>query len=253
MAPSRRGGPAAERCLSHRQRAVSRAGRESSRESLSRGHGGRTGEPHHSHLARDGRETPIDDSAAPIRVAGESPEGVVLVFRDITTRRLAEQIVQEGNRRKDEFLAILSHELRNPLAPISMAVSMLGRVGPPTPELQQLRDIIERQMRQLTRLLDDLMDVSRIALGKISLQKVRVSIAAAVMAAIEAVRPFIDAQNHELLVEGPDEALEVSGDLGRLSQIFANLLGNAAKYTRKGGRISVRIERDGAEAVVRIR
>jgi PAS domain S-box-containing protein len=204
-------------------------------------------------IAKDGTETPIDDSAAPIRNVGGTLFGVVLVFRDFSARRLAEEQLRQADRRKDEFLAILSHELRNPLAPIRMAVAMLRKIGPPVPELQELRDIIDRQTAQLTRLLDDLLDVSRIASGKIVLRKDRASLGLAVSGAVESVRPQIDSQGHELVVSTPPEPIYIEGDTARLSQVIANLLNNAAKYTERGGRIALTVVREGSNAVVRVR
>jgi CheY-like chemotaxis protein len=134
-----------------------------------------------------------------------------------------------------------------------MAVTMLRQIGPTDPELQQLRDIIDRQTRQLMRLLDDLLDVSRIGSGKIRLRKDVISLAAAVAGAVETVRPLVDAQGHQLVVTVPDEPIELEGDLGRLAQVFANLLNNASKFTDRGGRIEVIVERRGGEAIVTIR
>lgn len=216
--------------------------------------GGVVGLANHTVLvARDGKEWPIDDSAAPIRDEKGRIVGVVLVFRDVTERRCAELALQEANRRKDEFLAILSHELRNPLAPIRLAVGLLGKISPAVSELQELRDIIERQTSQLTRLLDDLLDISRIASGKINLRKDQVNLGLAVSSAVESIRPLVDAQGHELTVNVPADPIYVEGDLARLAQIFANLLNNAAKYTDKGGRISLTLDRQDGEAVVRVR
>ena len=204
-------------------------------------------------IRKDGEERPIDDSAAPIRRGDGSLAGVVLVFRDVTARREAENAIRTADRRKDEFLAILSHELRNPLAPIRMAISMLQQLGPPDPRLRELRDVIDRQTQQLTRLLDDLLDISRIASGKITLRKERVSVSMAVSYAVEAVRPYTDAMGHSLTVNFLHGPIEVEGDLGRLAQVFTNLLNNAAKYTEKRGDISITVARDGPEAVIRIR
>src|SRR6185295_17860996 len=126
---------------------------------------------------------------------------------DFTSRRQAErelrdsrQRLHEEIQRKDEFLAILSHELRNPLAPIRMAVSVLSNIGPREPQLQQIRDIVDRQTRQLTRLLDDLMDIARISSGKITLRKERFDIADAVSNAVESIRPQVNARQHELAI-----------------------------------------------------
>ena len=162
------------------------------------------------------------------------------------------EALKEADRRKDEFLAMLSHELRNPLAPVRNAVHILRAGTPPTPDAQWAHDVIDRQVQQMSRLVDDLLDVSRIARGKIELRKERVSIAAAVANAVEASRPQLERGRHELSMVSAPEALYVDADSARLSQIFSNLLNNAAKYTDPGGRIRLQVERDGNEAVVRV-
>jgi PAS domain S-box-containing protein len=201
-------------------------------------------------IDRDGMEHPIDDSAAPIRLSDGTFSGVVLVFRDVTVRRNAERVLQESDRRKDEFLAVLSHELRNPLAPIRMAVSMLRTIGSPDQDARALRDIIDRQTRQLVRLLDDLLDVSRITSGKISLRKDWMDLRVAVASAVEVVRPHIDAHGQNLVLQVPEEPIRLEADLGRLSQVFANMLNNASKYTDRGGCITLTVKRVGQEAVL---
>lgn len=210
-------------------------------------------------LSKDGSEKPIDDSAAPILHSDGRVVGVVLVFRDFTERRQTERVVLasqqallQESRRKDEFLAILSHELRNPLAPVRMAVAVLNRIGSQEPEQRKLRDVIDRQTTQLTRLLDDLLDVSRISSGKIALRKDRVDVGNAVASAVESIRPLMDARGHELVVDVLAEPVYVNGDTTRLSQIFANLLSNAAKYSNRGDRITISVRRSGSDAVVRV-
>jgi PAS domain S-box-containing protein len=204
-------------------------------------------------IGKDGSETPIDDSAAPIILAGGSLRGVVLVFRDFTVRRNAERSLREEAKRKDEFLAVLSHELRNPLAPISMAVEILQRIGPQDPQIKKFRDVIERQTKQLTRLLDDLLDMSRISSGKISLKKERLDLSVAISSAVESIRPQMDSKNHELIVEMPQEPVYVDGDGVRLAQVVANLLSNAARYSDRGGRIVLKLDREGPDAVIHVR
>ena len=208
-------------------------------------------------LARDGTERSIDDSAAPIRDADGTLVGVVLVFRDITSRRQAERLVQAAERRKDEFLAILSHELRNPLAPIRMAIGLLQRVdvahAPSTVKVRELHSVIDRQSQQLTRLLDDLLDISRIASGKIGLKTSRIPLCLAVSDAVDAVRPYVESMKHSLEVNFEDHGIDVEGDLARLAQVFTNVLNNAAKYTVEGGRITLTVRREGPDAVIRVR
>jgi PAS domain S-box-containing protein len=202
---------------------------------------------------RDGEYRWLLDNGVPLHGADGAFAGYIGSCIDITDRQRAEAALQEADRRKDEFLSVLSHELRNPLAPIKMAVAMLGQIGPPDPELQELRDMIERQTMQLTHLLDDLLDVSRIASGKIELRKDRVSLAVAVANAVEALRPSIDSQEQELAVSLPEEPIHVHGDVVRLSQIFANLLSNASKYTDRRGRIEIAVSREHNRAVIRVR
>ncbi|HEU4429319.1 MAG TPA: response regulator [Myxococcota bacterium] len=172
---------------------------------------------------------------------------------DIDERKRAEQTLRETDRRKDEFLAMLAHELRNPLAPIHNALK-LQRMPEADPALMNWsRDVIERQVGQLTRLVEDLLDISRITRGNIRLRVERVDLAAVIEGAVETSRPLIDGRNHMLAVKLPEERIELSGDLVRLTQVVANLLNNAAKFQDEGGAISVSAEREGKEAVIRVR
>jgi PAS domain S-box-containing protein len=216
--------------------------------------GGTVGLANHTILIdRDGIERPIDDSAAPIIRAEGEHLGVVLVFRDITERKRAEKALQEEAQRKDEFLAILSHELRNPLAPIGIAVEILQRIGSSNPQFKQLCGIVDRQTKQLTRLLDDLLDISRISSGKILLKKEYVDLSLAVSSAVESVGPQISSKSHNLTTEIPSAPLFVYGDSVRLSQVVANLLSNAARYMDRGGRVVLKLERQGPNAVICVR
>jgi signal transduction histidine kinase len=171
-----------------------------------------------------------------------------------TTRQteLAEQL-RLADRRKDEFLALLAHELRNPLAPLRNAISILRLKESPDPEVLWCRGVIERQAAQLTRLVDDLLDVSRITLGKIKLRPQPLDLAGVVARAVETSRPEIDAHRHDLIVTLPETPIRVEGDRARLTQVIANLLNNAAKYQNDGGKIALSVERDAAWAVVRVR
>ena len=180
-------------------------------------------------------------------------EFIVLAIEDITDRKQAQDALQEADHRKDEFLAMLAHELRNPLAPVRQAAHVLRLAGPPDEQLQWAVDVIERQVQQMTRLVDDLLDVSRISRGKINLHLGPVDLAAVVAEAVEISRPLIDARKHHLEVALPKEALRVEGDATRLAQLVSNLLNNAAKYTEEGGRIGLSAEADGAQAVLRVR
>jgi signal transduction histidine kinase/ActR/RegA family two-component response regulator len=161
--------------------------------------------------------------------------------------------VQEANRRKDEFLAMLAHELRNPLAPIRNAAQVMRLINPPDARLAWSRDVIDRQVEHLSRLVDDLLDVSRLLRGRVRLQLREVDLAEAINQAVEASRPIIDAHGHQLAVALPQTQVRLHADLTRLTQVFVNLLNNAAKYTDAGGRIRVQAECAGAEVVVRVR
>jgi PAS domain S-box-containing protein len=161
--------------------------------------------------------------------------------------------VREAAHRKDEFLALLAHELRNPLTPIRNAVHVLKAAAADAAAAGRARDLIERQVEHLVRLVDDLLDVSRMMRGKIELRKERIDLAAAVARAVETAAPAVEAGRHELTVSLPPEPLRLEADPVRLAQVIANLLNNAAKYTEPGGRITLTAAREGDEAVVRVR
>jgi signal transduction histidine kinase len=162
------------------------------------------------------------------------------------------QQLQEANHRKDEFLAMLAHELRNPLAPIRTAVQLLRLKELTEPHRQRARDVIERQVEHLVNLIDDLLDVSRITRGMITLQLEPVLVGAIVARAVETARPAIDAHRHALELDLPDELISVEGDKTRLVQVIANILHNAAKFMDPGGRIRLSVRRDGQHAVIQI-
>jgi signal transduction histidine kinase/ActR/RegA family two-component response regulator len=171
---------------------------------------------------------------------------------DVTARKRAEEGLREADRRKNEFLATLAHELRNPLAPIRNALQII-RLSSDRDAREQARTLIERQLGQMVRLVDDLMDVSRISRGKVELRKEQVELAKVVQQAVETSRPLIEAMGHDLTLDMPPMPIVVNGDLTRLAQAFANLLNNAAKYTERGGRITLRVEQQGSDAVVSVR
>jgi two-component system CheB/CheR fusion protein len=192
------------------------------------------------------RGFPIWDQAGQVyRVCG--------IAEDITARKQAEEALKEADRRKDEFLAMLAHELRNPLAPIRTALEIMRMAGATGPQVEPARQMIERQVQQLVRLVDDLLDVSRFTRGKIDLRKESVDLAAVVAQALETSRPHLDARRHELTVSLPPEPLCLEADPTRLAQVFANLLNNAAKFTEEGGRVALAAERQGPEVVLRVR
>ena len=172
---------------------------------------------------------------------------------DITRRKRAEEALKEADRRKDEFLATLAHELRNPLAPIRNALHIMQKERATPAMLNEARDMMQRQVNQMVRLVDDLLDVSRITLGKLELRMQSVMIADAVHDALETSGPLIESTGHRLELELPETPLHVQGDLTRLSQIFANLLNNAAKYTEQGGVIHFRLWQEGKEVIAQVR
>ena len=194
-------------------------------------------------VARDGTEHPLDDSAAPIRGAGGEIVGAVLVFRDITERKQAEDALKEADRRKDDFIALLAHELRNPLAPLRNGLQVMRLAGGDANAVAQARAMMDRQLGHMVRLIDDLLDVSRISRNKMELRRSRVLLADVVSSAVETARPAIEAAGHELTVSLPPEPIFLDADLTRLAQVFSNLLTNSAKYTERGGRIWLAAER----------
>ncbi|MDI3290955.1 PAS domain S-box protein [Polyangium sp. 15x6] len=180
--------------------------------------------------------------------------GIGILIQDVTDQKHAEEALREADRRKDEFLAMLAHELRNPLAPIKTAVEIQRRVELAEPRLLRSRAVIERQVEHLVRLLDDLLDVSRISRGRITLQRETHELCDIVAQAVESTRPLIDARRHELVLAPCAGPLHVNVDAARLTQIVANLLNNAAKYTDDGGCIDLCIERGPRnEAFIRIK
>jgi signal transduction histidine kinase len=174
--------------------------------------------------------------------------------REIVRSRQAEEELQDANRRKDEFLAMLSHELRNPLAPIRNAVEVIRRVAPPgDAKLTMAREVVDRQVALLARLVEELLDVSRISQGKIALKKEPVDLARIIAHAVETARPLIDARNQNLAVSVPAAPCWLSADFARLSQVVSNLLNNASKYTGEGGRIEVVAAAEEGEATIEVR
>jgi signal transduction histidine kinase len=159
--------------------------------------------------------------------------------------------LKDADRRKDEFLATLAHELRNPLAPLRHGLDIL-RKNPDSPEAPDIRDMMDRQLVHLVRLVDDLLDVSRVSQGKIELRQEKIEAADVIRSAIEAIQPLIQSAGHSLAVDMPSEPIWLDADLTRLSQLVGNLLNNAAKYTPEGGRIGVSLSTDGEDAVIAV-
>ena len=199
-----------------------------------------------------------DNSVFPMELAvSETRLGMRRIFtgivRDITEFKRAVEALQDADQRKDQFLAMLAHELRNPLAPISNAVQIMQLEGPNGPSFEWSTAVIEDQIKHMTRMVDDLLDVSRITRGKVDLQKETVKLADVVELAFEASRPTIDAYHHQLSIILPDEPIVLEVDPPRLAQVLSNLLNNAAKYTDEGGQISLTAEKLGHEVLIRVR
>ena len=207
---------------------------------------------------KDGSTFPMDLAVSEFRVG--TRRFFTGIVRDITDRKRLEQELQrrlhelaEADREKNEFLAMLGHELRNPLAPMRNALHLMKMPGANIERVGQARDVLERQLEYLARMVDDLLDVSRMIRGQIELRREAVDVAVAITRAIETAQPAIDAKNHELSVAVPDRPIWVEGDRIRLAQVIANLLTNAAKYTDEAGRISVCAAREGEEVVLSVR
>jgi PAS domain S-box-containing protein len=199
----------------------------------------------------DGQVVNLYGSAVPLRDPTGAPRGSIGAFVDVTRLKQAESAMRDADRRKDEFLALLSHELRNPLAPILTAVELMrlrGDVATP-----REREVITRQAEHLVRLVDDLLDVSRVARGKVTLTKRRLELATVVAKAVESAAPLLEERRHELILSVATEGLAVDADEVRLTQVVSNLLTNAGRYTAVGGRIEVTAARDGGEVVLVVR
>jgi PAS domain S-box-containing protein len=232
-------------------------------------------------LARDGREINVDDSAAPILATDGGLAGAVMVFRDVSLRRRvereratlldneraarataekaweqlkeAQRALQETDRRKDEFLAMLAHELRNPLGAIGNAAQVIKQLGPAEGNLRWARDVIDRQIAHLSRILDDLLDVSRISRGQIALRSEPMPVRSAVALALETALPLLEAGRLRFESEMAPDPMWVNGDATRLAQVISNLLSNAARYTPAGGTVTLTVRREGNEVLVSVR
>jgi PAS domain S-box-containing protein len=202
---------------------------------------------HTALVGRNGTIIGIEDSAAPIRDTQGKIVGVVLVFHDVTERRQIEHALRDADRRKDEFLATLAHELRNPLAPIRQAAMIAKAPSATDAQKRWSHDVISRQVDHMALLLDDLLDISRITRGALQLRVEMTELAAVIDAAVETARPVMETKRHAFSVHIPEEPVYFAADPLRLAQVLANLLTNAAKYTDAGGRIQVRAEVAGGD------
>jgi len=199
-----------------------------------------------------GRKTMLLN-ARPFPPESKHPELILLAVQDISAVRARADELAEAARNKDEFLATLAHELRNPLAPIRNAVVVLETEGATVPLVKDAAAVISRQTAIMVRLIDDLLDIARVSSNKLDIRKQRVELAAIVESALESSRPLIDEFRHELTVSLPPEPITLDADPIRLAQVFLNLLNNSAKYTPPGGHIRLTVERRGSEAAVSVR
>jgi signal transduction histidine kinase len=172
---------------------------------------------------------------------------------DITERKQAEEALQLADRRKDEFLAMLAHELRNPLAPIGSAADMLRIAYSHEPRVKQISEIVARQVAHMRHLVDDLLDVSRVTRGLVTISRQAIDLRRVVSEAVEQSRPLVETRRHQIEVTLPDAPLMVDGDHIRLVQVAANLINNAAKYTHEGGRIEVALAESEGRARLTVR
>lgn len=202
-----------------------------------------------SRLRVRGVEIPVHVAANPLKVEGTA---ICAMITDLTVQRRREAL-EQADRRKDEFLATLAHELRNPLAPIVNSANILNQSGSSEAARAWAGQVIDRQARVMARLLDDLQDVSRITLNRLELRKERIPLKTPLEMALETSRPLIEASEHDLIVDVPREPLYLCADAVRLGQAFANLLNNAAKYTDRGGRIWLSAKRNGGNVCVAVK
>jgi PAS domain S-box-containing protein len=203
-------------------------------------------------IRKGGERFWVNEIATAIRGDDGKLLGFTKISRDLTERKRSEQALAEADQRKDEFLAVLAHELRNPLAPLRNGLQILRLTGKEDLGLQLAVNMMERQLKHLVRLVDDLLDVARITSGKVELHRGQVDLNEALNASIEASRVAIDQRSHELVMETVGEPVWVEGDFHRLTQVFSNLLSNAAKYTDAGGRIALRLRRTVDAATVTV-
>ncbi len=213
------------------------------------------------HMRKDGSRFWCSGVLMRVRDEDGSDRGFVKVMRDLTERKLMEERLRTrteelmaADRRRNEFLAMLSHELRNPLAPILTSVYLLrSRISSDDPVVVESRDMIERQVKHLKRIVDDLLDVSRMALNRIELHHAAVNLGEVVARAVESIRPMLEERGHALSIAAEPNPIAMSADPVRLEQAIVALLSNAVKFTDRGGRIELRIGREQGEAVVRVR
>jgi PAS domain S-box-containing protein len=203
-------------------------------------------------VRKDGTRLDISLTISPVRDTSGRIVGASKIARDITEDKRVHEELRLADRRKSEFLAMLAHELRNPLAPIQNTVEILARIGGEDGDLAPLAGVLQRQVNHMIRLVDDLLDVSRISSGKIKVLPSPVELAPIARQAVEATRPLAERKRHELVVELPQEPIRLHADGARIMQVIGNLLTNACKYTEPGGRILLKVSCEGPHAVIRV-
>ena len=204
-------------------------------------------------VTKDGCQIAISLTVSPIRNLRGVIIGASKIARDITMRKRAEEVLKEEDRRKDQFIALLAHELRNPLAPLRSGLEIMRLASGDAHAVSQARNMMERQLGHMVRLIDDLLDISRITQNKMELRRSRILLTDAINSAIETARPSIEAAGHQFTVSMPSQPIRIDADLTRLAQVFSNLLTNSAKYTEQGGQIWLTVSQNGGEAIISIR
>jgi PAS domain S-box-containing protein len=204
-------------------------------------------------VSKQGRRIDISLTVSPVRDRDGRIIGASKIARDITDRKRVEAALQEADRRKDQFIALLAHELRNPLAPLRNGLHVMRLAGGDADAIAQARDMMERQLEHMVRLVDDLLDVSRISQNKMELRRSRVLLKDIVSSAVETARPAMETAGHHLTISLPVGPIHLDADLTRLAQVFSNLLTNSAKYTERGGYVWLAAERRGGEVIVSVR
>jgi PAS domain S-box-containing protein len=204
-------------------------------------------------VSKQGRLIDISLTVSPIRNREGRIIGASKIARDITDRKRVDKALAEANQRKDQFIALLAHELRNPLAPLRNGLQVLRLAGTDTNAVNQAREIMDRQLSHMVRLIDDLLDISRVSQNKMELRRSRVLLKDVISSAVETARPAIEEAGHEFTISLPPEPVYLDADLTRLAQVFSNLLNNSAKYTERGGRILLSAERRVGEVSVSVR
>ncbi len=227
--------------------------RERIRQAAERHSRGESTDEEYRLVMADGSIRWVRDRGFPIKDASGRVFRKAGIAEDVTLKKHAEDVLKQADRRKDEFLATLAHELRNPLAPVRNAVELMRHADGDRLVMDEARRIMERQLGHMVRLIDDLLDISRVNNGKLQLHFERVELATAVHSAVEATRPLIEASGHELTVTLPRDAVVLNADPTRLAQIISNLLNNAAKYTEKGGHIWLSAEQEEGRVAISVR